>query len=165
MSSIKSSPKILIINGPNLDLLGTREPEIYGSKTLVEIQDWTTKSLKAMGINYDFIWKQSNSETEIIEILHSINQSNPNNQSNNKIDGLIINPAGLSHTSVILLDALLALKPLPIIEVHLSNPCAREEFRRSLLTAKAATIIMSGLGDRVYFHAIFALHESYLKIQ
>lgn len=148
--------KILIINGPNLNLLGTREPEVYGQKSLIQIQQETEQDLVKVGIFNELQWIQSNSEVEIVELIHKI-------KTNNKIDGLVINPAGLSHTSVVLLDALLVLKPLPIVEVHLTNPCAREEFRRSLLTAKAATMIMSGLGDRVYFHALYALHEVYLR--
>jgi 3-dehydroquinate dehydratase-2 len=144
--------KFLIINGPNLNLLGKREVEIYGQKSLEEIQSWTIEELKKKNILCELVWKQSNSEAQIIDLIQELHKTN-------KFDGLIINPGGLSHTSVSILDALLAIKPLPILEVHLSNPCAREEFRRSMLTGKAATMIMSGLGDRVYFHAAYALVE------
>lgn len=140
--------KILVINGPNLNLLGVREPEIYGQKSLKEIQAWTNDQLKKSQITLE--WHQFNSEEKILEKLHKIH-------SENKYKGLIINPGGLSHTSVVLLDALLSLKKIPIAEVHLSNPCAREEFRRQMLTAKASTIIMGGVGFKVYYFAALAL--------
>lgn len=140
--------KILVINGPNLNLLGRREPEIYGTKTLEEIQKWTDEKMKKSNVALE--WIQSNSEEKIIEKLHKIH-------SENKYKGLIINPGGLSHTSIVLLDALLAIKKIPIAEVHLSNPCSREEFRRQMLTAKASTIIMGGVGFKVYYFAALAL--------
>lgn len=153
MNSLQQKPKnFLIINGPNLNLLGTREVETYGKKTLPEIQQWTQDNLTNHNVKCHLTWEQTNSESKIIDFIQSV-------KSSNKFDGVVINPGGLSHTSVSILDALLAIKPFPIVEVHLSNPFAREEFRRSMLTAKAATMIMSGLGDRVYFHAVVALHE------
>lgn len=146
----------LVLNGPNLNLLGEREPELYGSKNLAEIQQWTEEKLKIQNININLTWIQTNSESELLNHLHDA-------RNNHNFRGIIINPAGLSHTSVVLLDALLAMAPIPIVEVHLTNPCSREEFRQQLLTAKAATIIMSGLGFMVYYFAVLALYETRFK--
>lgn len=140
--------KILVINGPNLNMLGKREPSIYGADDLDAIAKETQNGLKDLGVNLD--WWQSNSESEIIEKLHDL--------TNENYDALIINPAAFSHTSVAILDALKILS-MPIAEVHLSNVYARESFRHSLLTAQAASIIMSGLGKRVYHFAALALKE------
>ena len=142
----------LVLNGPNLNLLGEREQFIYGSKSLLEIEQWTNDRLQQESLSIKLNWFQTNSESVLIDQLHLV-------KKNHSIHGVIINPAGLSHTSVSLLDALLALKPLAIAEVHLSNPSAREEFRHHLLTAKAATIIMGGLGFRGYYYAARALYE------
>ena len=141
---------VYVINGPNINLLGTREVDIYGSKTIKQIELWTKNKLKNTPITTT--WFQSNSESEIINYLHKL-------KSKADVSGIIINPAGLSHTSVVFLDALLAINSLPIVEVHLTNPCQREEFRRHLLTAKAATMIMCGLGFQVYYFALMALLE------
>lgn len=143
---------MLVLNGPNLNLLGEREPALYGSKSLTEIEQWTNQKLKTQNIAVNLTWYQSNSEAELINQLHLV-------KKNHNFNGIIINPAGLSHTSVSLLDALLAMAPMPIVEVHLTNPCTREEFRQSLLTAKAATMIMSGLGFMVYYYAASALFD------
>lgn len=135
--------KFLIINGPNLNMLGTREPEIYGSLTLKEIIDYTEKSLSNK--NCELTWYQSNVEGEIVtRIQESIKQD---------FSALVINPGAYSHTSVAILDALHMVK-IPVIEVHLSNTHRREEFRQTKLTAKASTIIMEGLGKNAYLMAI-----------
>jgi 3-dehydroquinate dehydratase-2 len=139
--------KFLVINGPNLNLLGTREPEIYGNKTLLEIQNYTQERL---GNKVHLEWFQSNLEGEIVSKIQSLNHEN--------FHGLIINPAGYAHTSVVILDALKMLK-LPIAEVHLSNVYKRESFRHSMLTAGASTIIMGGLSHRVYYSAAMALTD------
>lgn len=148
--------KFLILNGPNLNLLGERETALYGTKSLDEIQRWTEEKLKAQNISLDLTWFQSNAESELLQYLHKVKKEC-------SFQGIIINLGGLSHTSVVLLDALLAMAPIPIVEVHLTNPCSREEFRQRLLTAKAATIIMSGLGFMVYYYAITALFETRFK--
>lgn len=135
--------KITIINGPNLNMLGKREPDIYGQDTLEDIIEFTQKKLKQNSLTLD--WFQSNIEGEIVEKIHQVYHSD--------CDALIINPAAYSHTSVAIYDALKILR-IPIIEVHLSNVHAREEFRQTMLTAKAASIIMGGLGKSVYYHAI-----------
>jgi 3-dehydroquinate dehydratase-2 len=142
--------KILIINGPNLNLLGKREVHIYGKTTLKDIQKITTDLCKKE-FALELTWLQLNSEEKILNKLHSLvlTKKQPYHY-------LIINPAGFSHTSVVILDALLALK-IPIAEVHLTNPHNRESFRGQMLTAKAASLIMGGLGELVYYFAIKAL--------
>jgi 3-dehydroquinate dehydratase-2 len=137
--------KIIIINGPNLNILGKREPKIYGSESLEEISRWTDEKVKTKAIT---VWFQSNIEGEIIERIQSIPKEN--------FDALVINPGGYSHTSIAILDALKVLE-IPIIEVHLSQVYKREEFRHTLLTAKAASAIMSGLGKKSYYLAIHSL--------
>lgn len=135
--------KFLIINGPNLNMLGTREPEIYGSMTLKEIAAYTEQALANK--NCELVWFQSNIEGEIVtRIQDSLKQD---------FSALVINPGAYSHTSVAILDALHMLK-IPVIEVHLSNTHRREEFRQTKLTAKASTIIMEGLGKNAYLMAI-----------
>lgn len=134
--------RFLVINGPNLNMLGKREPEVYGSESLDEIAKWTDEKVKGKA---QLEWFQSNIEGEIvsrIQLAHS-----------EKYDALIINPGGFAHTSVAIHDALKILK-IPVIEVHLSQVYRREEFRHTLLTAKAATAIMSGLGKQSYYVAI-----------
>lgn len=133
---------ILVINGPNLNMLGKREPEKYGALSLSEIEDYTNQKLNQKDL--DLVWFQSNSESEIIGRIHEL--------TNESYDALIINPAAYSHTSVGILDALLILN-IPIVEVHLTNVYTRESFRHTLLTAQASSIIMSGLGKDAYYFA------------
>jgi len=137
--------KILIINGPNLNMLGTREPEIYGSDTLEYIQDYTETKLKDKSV--DITWYQSNIEGELINKIQEFGAM--------PFDILVINPAGYSHTSIAIYDALKIINK-PIIEVHLSNVYAREDFRQTMLTARAASKIMSGLGKDAYYLAILS---------
>ena len=135
--------EFLIINGPNLNMLGIREPEVYGSLTLEEIIKFTENSLAQQDVK--LTWYQSNIEGEIVtEIQESL-------KTNYK--ALIINPGAYSHTSVAIFDALQMVK-CPVIEVHLSNTHRREEFRQTKLTAKASTIIMEGLGKIAYLTAV-----------
>lgn len=138
--------KILVINGPNINMLGTREKEKYGSLTLTEIENYTKEKLKDKNVVLD--WWQTNSETEIIERIHKL--------VNSEYDALIINPAAYSHTSIAILDALNCIE-LPIVEVHLTNVYRREDFRQQMLTARASSIIMSGLGKDAYCYAALAL--------
>jgi len=133
----------LVINGPNLNLLGTREPDVYGTDTLSSIQKYTEEKLKNENVN--LIWYQSNIEGEIIDKIQSA--------ASLKIDALIINPAAYAHTSIGIHDAIKAIK-IPTVEVHLSNVHKRESFRETLLTAKACVAIMSGLGKDAYWLAI-----------
>ena len=138
---------IYILNGPNLNLLGEREPEIYGSESIDDIQKLTEHFAKSK--NTEIIFKQTNHEGELIEMIQDARK---------KSDGLIINPAGYTHTSVAIYDALLSLD-IPIIEVHISNIYKREKFRHSSYVSMAANSVISGFGIDGY---IFAL-ESMLK--
>jgi 3-dehydroquinate dehydratase-2 len=136
---------IYIINGPNLNLLGTREPEIYGRATLGDIE----KSCAARGHSHglSIVFLQSNKEGELVEFLQ---------EARTGASGVILNAAAYTHTSVAILDALQMLK-LPVIEVHLSNPARREDFRHLSYVAKAATGTIAGLGVNSYLLAIDAL--------
>ena len=134
---------IEIINGPNLNLTGRREPEIYGSVTMEQYLDELRQSFPEVQIGY----YQSNVEGEIINRIHEVGFS---------ADGIIINAGGYSHTSVALHDALAAV-PAPAIEVHLSNIFAREEYRHHSLLTPACRGIISGLGLKGYELAIKAL--------
>lgn len=137
--------KILIINGPNLNMLGKREPEVYGKDSLDDIRVWTESKV---GTKAKLIWYQSNVEGEIVTRIQQAHEEG--------FDALVINPGAYAHTSVAIHDALKILK-FPIIEVHLSQVYKREEFRHTLLTAKAASAIMSGLGKQSYYIAIHSL--------
>ena len=124
-------------------MLGTREPEIYGSLTLEEIKAFTENALS--GESVKIYWYQSNIEGEILTKIQDSLKKN--------YKALIINPGAYSHTSVAIFDALCMIK-IPVIEVHLSNTHRREEFRQTKLTAKASTIIMEGLGKIAYLTAV-----------
>lgn len=138
--------KILLINGPNLQLLGVREPEIYGSLTLAELVSRVRAAAEALGVELvDF---QSNSEGTLVDRIGS--------SLIEKFDGIIINPAAYTHTSVAIRDALAGVA-LPAIEVHLSNIFSREDFRSRSLTAPACTGMISGLGVEGYILALRAL--------
>ncbi len=138
-----TAKKFLIINGPNLNMLGTREPEVYGSLTLEQIKNFTEESLKNDQVVLE--WFQSNIEGDIVTKIQEATKSS--------YHALIINPGAYSHTSVAIYDALQMIK-YPVIEVHLSNTHRREEFRQVKLTAKASTIIMEGLGKIAYITAV-----------
>ena len=138
---------IYILNGPNLNLLGEREPEIYGSSSIDDIKNLTKEFVKSKSV--EILFKQSNHEGELIELIHDARK---------KSHGLIINPAGYTHTSVAIYDALLSLN-VPIIEVHISNIYKREKFRHSSYVSMAADSVISGFGIDGY---IFAL-ESIIK--
>ena len=141
------SQKILVINGPNLNLLGTREKEKYGNISLQEIQKKCELHCKKIGLEVDF--KQSNVEGEIVNFIQ-------NSRKNHK--GIIINAGGLSHTSVSILDALLAIK-IPKIEVHISNLFTREEFRQSSYISKGVNGIVCGFGLNGYLLAIDGINK------
>lgn len=139
--------KFLVINGPNLNLLGEREPEIYGHLNLADIEKYTNEKLKSFGYNVDVDWFQSNGEKEIIERIHTASEG--------EYKALIINPAAFSHTSIAILDALRVVK-CAVIEVHLSNTNQREEFRSNKITAKSSTAVIEGLKEKGYFLAILS---------
>jgi 3-dehydroquinate dehydratase II len=128
--------RIAIINGPNLNLLGTREPEVYGSTTFEQYFE----TLKTLFPSIEFSYFQSNVEGELIDELQRVGFS---------IDGIIINPGGYTHTSVAIGDAIAAIKT-PVIEVHISNVHAREEFRRLSHVSGKAKGTIAGLGLRGY---------------
>ncbi len=138
--------KILIINGPNLNLLGERDKTQYGNLTLSDIHDKLTEEFPEI----DFEYFQSNLEGEIIEKIQNARNSN--------IDGLIINPGGYSHTSVAIRDAL-ELVEFPKIEVHLSNLAQREEFRRTSITASVCTGYISGFKELSYLAAVYLIKK------
>ena len=137
--------RFLLLNGPNLDLLGTREPDLYGSQTLADIERALTDAAKADGV--ELRCAQSNHEGELIEHLH---------RARIDCDGVIINPAGYGHTSVALRDALIATD-LPAVEIHLTNLARRESFRRHTLTADIAIGQICGFGADGYHLALTAL--------
>jgi 3-dehydroquinate dehydratase II len=140
--------KILIINGPNLNILGKREPAIYGSTTLNEIIKTTTQELANLPVELE--WYHSNHEGEIIDKLHEADQMG--------LLGVVINPGGYSHSSVAILDALKALTCLKI-EVHLTNTHAREEFRKTRITASGVDFVLEGLKRDTYTAAVSILYK------
>lgn len=135
---------IFVLNGPNLNLLGVREPHIYGSATLTDVEALCTARAKTLGFSIDF--RQTNHEGVLIDWVQ---------EARTAACALVINPAGYGHTSIALLDALKSLT-IPVIECHLSNPAAREDFRRSTYVSLAATGLVSGLGAKSYELAVEA---------
>ena len=143
--------KILIINGPNLNLLGEREESKYGKTTLDQVKKNCESHAKLIGLDIQF--DQSNIEGEIVTIIQ---------KAKGAFDGIIINAAGYTHTSVAILDALLAIK-LPTIEVHITNIYNREEFRKKSLISKAANGIICGFGINGYIMALDSIKEIFKK--
>lgn len=137
---------ILVLNGPNLNMLGKREPGIYGSKTLADVEADCRTAAGPLGFEIDF--RQSNFEGELVTWIQ---------QAPEKAAGIIINPAGYGHTSIAMHDALRLVAPMPIVEVHLSNIHAREEFRHKTMVAPVATGMICGFGPIGYTLAIQAL--------
>ncbi|MCF2949234.1 type II 3-dehydroquinate dehydratase [Paraglaciecola aquimarina] len=135
---------VLVINGPNLNMLGKREPETYGHLSLEQINADLTKYAKSLGININFV--QSNAEHVLIDNIHSAFE---------KVDFIVINPGAFTHTSVALRDALLSVS-IPFIEVHLSNVHARESFRQHSYLSDVAHGVICGLGAQGYEFAITA---------
>jgi 3-dehydroquinate dehydratase-2 len=130
--------KILVIHGPNLNLLGKREPEIYGNTTLDEIDSLLRKEAKTLGVQVESF--QSNSEGEIVTKIQD---------ASNKYDGIIINPAAYTHTSVAIRDAI-SSTGIPTVEVHISNIYKREDFRQKSFVSAIAIGVISGFGARSY---------------
>ena len=139
------APIILVLNGPNLNLLGSREPEIYGRETLTDIEKSCHEHGRRRGLGIEF--RQSNDEGELVGWVQ---------EAKGRAAGIIVNAAGYTTTSVALLDALLAVE-LPVIEVHLSNIFRRESFRQHSLVSLAAKGVICGLGASGYLLALDAL--------
>jgi len=139
--------RVLVLNGPNLNLLGTREPGTYGSQTLVDIEKLCREDAKALGLTLDF--RQSNHEGELVTWIQDARKT---------ADGIVINPAAYSHTSVAIHDALRAVG-LPTIEVHLTNIHTREPFRHHSYVSSVAIGVICGLGASGYRYALSALAE------
>ena len=140
--------KILILNGPNLQLLGKRETDVYGKTTLKDIENSLIEKASALSSSLELVFFQSNHEGEIIDKISSSFTEN--------YDGIIINPAAYTHTSIAIYDALKAVQ-IPAIEVHISNIYQREEFRRHSVIAAACIGQVAGLGTEGYLLALQAL--------
>ncbi|MBR1832698.1 MAG: type II 3-dehydroquinate dehydratase [Ruminiclostridium sp.] len=137
--------KIFVINGPNLDMLGKREPEIYGSDTLESINEELAAYCASVGVEPEFF--QSNSEGEIIDFIHS---------AHGIADGIVLNAGAYTHYSIAIRDAIAAVE-LPCVEVHLSNVHKREEFRHKSIISAVCTGVICGFGKKSYKLAIDAL--------
>ena len=141
--------KIKFIDGPNLNLLGKREPEIYGSETLDDIHKLVNAHIKEKKYEIKTSFFQSNSEGEIVDCIQNSNQA---------YNGIIINAAGFSHTSVALLDALLAIQ-IPKIEIHLTNLFKREDFRHHSFISKGVNGVICGFGSNSYLLAVDGINK------
>jgi len=135
---------IYVLSGPNLNLLGTREPEIYGHQTLEDIR--RLAEARATSLGFEVVFRQSNHEGELIDWIQ---------EARTAASAIVINPAGYGHTSVAILDALKAAG-VPVVECHLSNPAAREDFRRHTYVSLAAAGLVSGFGAQSYELAVEA---------
>ena len=143
--TLPTKPVIFVLNGPNLNLLGTREPEIYGTDTLDDIAGRLDDQAQAMGLSIDF--RQSNHEGHLIDWLHEAQSA--------RAKAVILNAAGFTHTSVVLYDAIKAIN-VPVIEVHISEPMEREEFRHHSYVGLVAVQTISGQGAKGYSMALDA---------
>ena len=133
--------KLAVVNGPNLNLLGTREPDLYGSDTLSDMEERVVARAEELGVEVEFF--QSNHEGALIDFI----------QTTSKFDGLILNPGGYGHTSVALADAIAGVG-ITVVEVHITNIHAREEFRSSTYSSRVAAALVSGLGIAGYVAAL-----------
>ena len=139
--------RVLVIHGPSLNLLGNREPDVYGTQTLADVNDLIASAAGDLGI--EVRCEQYNGEGQIVDVLHAARQ---------QYDGVVINPAAYSHYSLAIADAIAAIG-VPVVEVHLSNLAAREEFRRTSVTARACRGSIAGFGPVGYGLALRALKE------
>jgi 3-dehydroquinate dehydratase-2 len=147
MTARPTLPLIVVLNGPNLNMLGLRQPEVYGTATLDDVEALCAETAEQLGLAIDF--RQSNGEGELVSWVQ---------ECRGRASGIIINPAGYTTTSIALLDALLAVE-LPAIEVHISNIHRREEFRHHSYISKAAVGVIAGLGIQGYGLALRAMAE------
>lgn len=149
---MSKKPRILVLNGPNLNMLGVREPAIYGSLTLSAIETLCVKTADEIGLSIDF--RQSNHEGELVEwIQETITKS---------FDGIVINAAAYTHTSVAIMDAL-KMTDVPIVEVHISNIFAREAFRHHSTISPIAMGVICGFGAEGYAFALRALASKIIQ--
>lgn len=145
MTQHAATPVILVLNGPNLNMLGSRQPEVYGSETLADIEAETRAHAARLGLAVEF--RQSNHEGQLVDWIQ---------RARGQAAGLVLNAGAYTHTSLAILDALLALEA-PVVEVHLSNIHQREEFRHHSFVAKAARGMIAGFGSHGYVLALDAL--------
>lgn len=138
--------RFAVLNGPNLNLLGGREPAVYGKATLAEVEALVRAEAGHLGVEID--WFQSNHEGALIDAIQGLP---------GRAQGCLINAGGFSHTSVAIRDALAAV-PVPAIEIHLSNPAAREAFRRQSMLAEVTVGVIAGFGPTSYLLGLRALH-------
>ncbi len=143
--------KILVLNGPNLNLLGTREPDKYGTQTLADIENFVKD--EAQKLNVDVNFYQSNIEGELVNKIQ---------EAKGNFDGIVMNPAAYTHTSVAIRDAILAVN-IPTVEIHLSNIHTREEFRKTSLTAPACIGQITGFGANSYKLGLIAINNYLLQ--
>ena len=145
--------EIIVINGPNLNMLGKREPEIYGTLTLSEIESFLSSSAGSLGSDVVISFFQSNSEGEIVTAIQN---------SYGKFDGIIINPGAYTHTSVAIRDAILSTG-IPVVEVHISNIYQREDFRQKSFVSGVSLGVVSGFGANSYYLGLAGLVEHLRK--
>jgi 3-dehydroquinate dehydratase-2 len=138
-------PLIAVLNGPNMNMLGLRQPHLYGAATLDDVETLCAETAEALGLAIDF--RQTNGEGELISWVH---------ECRDRAAGIVINPAGYTNTSIAPMDALLAVE-LPVIEVHITNIHRREEFRHHSYVSKAAVGVICGLGIQGYALALSAM--------
>ncbi len=143
--------KILVLNGPNLNLLGTREPDKYGTQTLADIETFVRD--EASKLNVEVTFYQSNIEGELVNKIQ---------EAKGNFDGIVMNPAAYTHTSVAIRDAILAVN-IPTVEIHLSNIHTREEFRKTSLTAPACIGQITGFGANSYKLGLIAINNYLLQ--
>src|ERR1700682_815404 len=143
----RTMKRLMILNGPNLNLLGVREPHIYGTTTLAQIKESCEQNAKRLGLEISF--HQSNHEGELVDLIQSARQS---------AEAIIINPAAYSFTSIAIIDAIKAFEG-PVLEVHISNIHARDELHRHSKISSAATAVICGLGPYGYIAAMHAVAE------
>ena len=151
MSQAASPPLIAVLNGPNMNMLGLRQPHLYGSATLDDVEQLCAETAEQLGLAIDF--RQTNGEGELISWVQ---------ECRGRAHGIVINPAGYTTTSIALMDALLASE-LPVIEVHVTNIHRREEFRHRSYVAQAAVGVICGLGVRGYALALTAMADLLLE--
>ncbi len=135
-------PTIAVLNGPNLNLLGSREPALYGTATLADVRDLCRRTAAEVGYDVDF--RQTNHEGELVDFVHEVRET---------ASGVVVNAAAYTHTSIAVRDAL-AMVAAPVVEVHLTNVHARDEFRRHSYVAGVATAVIAGCGPAGYAFAI-----------